>query len=226
MSYWKRKIYQLYWVMWLFWSCHCVLVLNSHLWNDHITGDPIMINEKASWSYFGLILHCIIIFINDLLNIASANTLSPLRSKAITVPEPVIVNWTIRKRLQWNFNEKTNFALEKINLKMSAKWRPFSSGLNFKKGSWGKFCKNGCCSYFTNNDPIWLQFCICHHSWAVSCCDMYKFMTLLDHWLESQQREFVKILIIETLIDPLWNGPKIISRHDMGQATKLRLSCY
>ena len=39
-----------------------------------------------------------------------------------------IVNWTIRNKLQWNFYWNSN--IEKMHLKMSAKWRLFCLGLN------------------------------------------------------------------------------------------------
>ena len=43
-----------------------------------------------------------------------------------------IVDWTLRNKLQWNFYRNSNiFIHEKMHLKMaSAKWRPFSPGLN------------------------------------------------------------------------------------------------
>ena len=38
----------------------------------------------------------------------------------------VNVNWTITNKLQWNFNQNTNFSFTKMHLKIpSAKWRPF-----------------------------------------------------------------------------------------------------
>ena len=38
----------------------------------------------------------------------------------------VIVNWTLRNKLHWNFNWNKNFSFTKMHLKVSsAKWRPF-----------------------------------------------------------------------------------------------------
>ena len=41
------------------------------------------------------------------------------------------VNWTLRKKLQWNLNRNSSISFKKMHLKMSsAKWRPFCLGLN------------------------------------------------------------------------------------------------
>ena len=41
----------------------------------------------------------------------------------------VSVNWTIKNKPQWRFNQNTNFSLSKMYLKRSyAKWRSFCSG--------------------------------------------------------------------------------------------------
>ena len=38
----------------------------------------------------------------------------------------VIVNWILRNKLQWNFNQNTKFSFTKMHLKLSsAKWSPF-----------------------------------------------------------------------------------------------------
>ena len=42
-----------------------------------------------------------------------------------------IVNWTLRNKLQWNFNRSSNIVIQEMRLKVSsAKWRPFYLGLN------------------------------------------------------------------------------------------------
>ena len=46
----------------------------------------------------------------------------------------VIVNWTLKNKLQWNFYQNKNVFFTEIHLKISlAKWRPF-----LVKGRWGK----------------------------------------------------------------------------------------
>ena len=45
-----------------------------------------------------------------------------------------IVNWTLRNKLQWNFNRIRTFSFKKIRLKVSsAKWQPCCLGLNVLK---------------------------------------------------------------------------------------------
>ena len=43
------------------------------------------------------------------------------------LPYRVIVYWTLRNKLQWNFDKNTTIF---INEKSSAKWRPFCPGGN------------------------------------------------------------------------------------------------
>ena len=41
------------------------------------------------------------------------------------------VNWTLRNKLQWNFNRNSDISFQKMHLKVSsAKWQPFCFGLN------------------------------------------------------------------------------------------------
>ena len=47
-----------------------------------------------------------------------------------------IVNWTLRKKLQWNFNQNTKLFIHKLHMKIpSAKWRPFCLGWDELKSS-------------------------------------------------------------------------------------------
>ena len=42
-----------------------------------------------------------------------------------------IVNWTLRNKLQWNFNQNSDISFKKIHLKLSfGKWWQFCLGLN------------------------------------------------------------------------------------------------
>ena len=41
-----------------------------------------------------------------------------------------IVNWTLKNKLQWNFNWNSYIFIKKMHLKMSTKWRPFYLILN------------------------------------------------------------------------------------------------
>ena len=46
----------------------------------------------------------------------------------------IIVNGTIRNKLQWNFDQNTNLSIMKMHLKIpSARWRPFCSGGSVKR---------------------------------------------------------------------------------------------
>ena len=53
----------------------------------------------------------------------------------------LIVNWTLWNKLQWNWNQNSNFSFLKMYLKMlSAKWRPFCSGRWVNIKSTRHFC--------------------------------------------------------------------------------------
>ena len=40
-----------------------------------------------------------------------------------------IINWTLRNKFQWNFNQRINFSFKNMHLKISSvKWQPFCSG--------------------------------------------------------------------------------------------------
>ena len=50
-------------------------------------------------------------------------------AKPLSKPMLVIVNWTLRNKLQWNFNQHSKSSFTKMHLKISsAKWQPFCPG--------------------------------------------------------------------------------------------------
>ena len=71
------------------------------------------------------------ICISKLTIIGSDNGLSPGRRLSHYLNQwRNIVNWTLKKKLQWNFNQNSKFSFKKIQLKMtSVKWRPFCLSL-------------------------------------------------------------------------------------------------
>ena len=60
---------------------------------------------------------------------------------------PLIVNWTLRNKVQWNLNQIQNFSFMKMRLKMSSgKWRPFCPAEDDLKdatqiSNWHENCK-------------------------------------------------------------------------------------
>ena len=59
-------------------------------------------------------------------SIGSGNGLSPVQCQAITC---LIVNWTLRNKFQWNFNQIQTFLFIKVHFEISsAKWQAFCPG--------------------------------------------------------------------------------------------------
>ena len=94
-------------------------------------------HQTVNWTDAGILLthwgRATHICVGKLTIIGSDNGLSP----AWTAPSHYLnqywnaVNWTVRKKLQWNFNRNSNIFIQEMDLKISsAKWRPFCLGPN------------------------------------------------------------------------------------------------
>ena len=79
-------------------------------------------------------------------------------------------------------------------------WGPVHKGF---MSLYSRSCKNLCCSYLKNTDPIRSQFCTCPDSWAV-----VTWANLWPDWI-------IKIIIIDSrfLINSLQNGscPSVVN---------------
>ena len=60
-------------------------------------------------THWGRVTH---ICVSNLTIIVSDNGLSPGRRQAIILPNAGIVNWTLRNKLQWNFNRNSNVLIQ------------------------------------------------------------------------------------------------------------------
>ena len=92
------------------------------------------------------------ICISKLTMIGSDNGLAPGRCQGIYLNQcQVFVNWTLRNKSQWNFNQIPTFSLMKMHLKISSmKWRPFCLG--------GDELNNWCAESCWGNAKIYLRF--------------------------------------------------------------------
>ena len=83
---------------------------------------------------------------------------NPVRDKPPGAPASVkLVYWTIKNKLQWNFNRNSNISPKKIRLKMScAKCYPIRLGLNMLSPRPGSSCRDDTTLSATPrlNDPV------------------------------------------------------------------------
>ena len=77
----------------------------------------------------------------------------------------VIVNWTFRNRLQWNFNQIQNFSFVKMHLEISSvKWWPFCPGWGWGSGvgvGWGRCWAKRISSSPVNDRSKHITYCVC-----------------------------------------------------------------